>query len=215
MLYDISPPLTPDLAVWPGERALTREVSTHAAGELCVTSSSWRASVHLGAHVDAPAHVRPAANTIDGCDLARFVGPCEVMHIGVARGETITPAMLPSAPRAPRLLLATGTRPDLCHFNEDYAALDPDLVDALHACGVRLVGLDTPSVDLFAAAQLPVHRRLVERDILALEGLVLADVPPGLYELIALPLRLVGFEASPVRAVLRTPTPAARPPARY
>ena len=68
---------------------------------------------------------------------------------------------------------------------------------------MRLVGIDTPSVDLFDSKDLPAHKAFLRCDMAILEGLVLAEVPPGLYELIALPLKLVGFDASPVRAVLR------------
>ena len=87
---------------------------------------------------------------------------------------------------------------------EDFAALDPTLIDGLHAAGVRLVGIDTPSVDLFASKDLPTHGACLRHDIRILEGLVLSEVPAGVYELIALPLRLEGFDASPVRAVLRS-----------
>src|SRR5262249_13414604 len=115
----------------------------------------------------------------------------------------ITPGMLPTAVAAPRVLLATGTYPDPEHFNTDFAALSPELVEALHGRGVRLVGIDTPSVDLFDSKDLPAHRAFVGCDLASLEGRVLEGGPEGLYELVGLPLRLVGFDASPVRAVLR------------
>jgi arylformamidase len=106
--------------------------------------------------------------------------------------------------RGERVLIATGTYPDPESFNEDFAALDPATVDLLHERGARLVGIDTPSVDLFAARELAAHHRFLAHDMAILEGLVLAHVPEGTYELIALPLKLTGFDASPVRAVLRT-----------
>jgi arylformamidase len=101
------------------------------------------------------------------------------------------------------VLLATGTYPDPASFTQDFAALEPALVDALADRGVRLIGVDTPSVDLFADRELLAHRRCLARGVHILEGLVLRDVPGGRYELIALPLKLEGFDASPVRAVLR------------
>ena len=101
------------------------------------------------------------------------------------------------------MLLRTGTFPDPEHFNEDFAALSVGLVESLHEQGVVLVGLDTPSVDLFDSKELPAHQACLARDIALLEGLVLSEVPEGIYELIALPLRLEGFDASPVRAILR------------
>src|SRR5207244_2645267 len=99
-----------------------------------------------------------------------------------------------------------GTFPDPETFNTDFAALSAELVETLYAQGVKLVGIDTPSVDLFDSKDLPAHRTFLRLDMAILEGLVLRDVPEGVYELIALPLRLVGFDASPVRAVLRTVT---------
>jgi arylformamidase len=112
--------------------------------------------------------------------------------------------MLPRQPAVPRLLLATGTASDPETFREDFAALSPGLIDYLHGAGVKLVGTDAPSVDPFASKDLPAHRRFLANDMAILEGLALERVPEGTYELIALPLRLVGFDASPVRAVLRS-----------
>jgi arylformamidase len=111
--------------------------------------------------------------------------------------------MLSGPIQAPRLLLATGTFPDPEQFNQDFAALSPELIDFLHEHRVILVGIDTPSVDLFDSKDLPVHKAFLRYDMAILEGLALRDVPEGLYELIALPLKLVGFDASPVRAILR------------
>jgi arylformamidase len=104
----------------------------------------------------------------------------------------------------PRVLFATGTFPDPENWNRDFAALSVELVDFLHDRGVITVGIDTPSVDLFESKDLPAHKAILRCDMSILEGFVLKDVPEGIYELIALPLRLVGFDASPVRAILRT-----------
>jgi arylformamidase len=101
------------------------------------------------------------------------------------------------------MLLATGTFPDPENFNDDFAAYDPAFIDRLHAQGVRLIGIDTPSIDLFDSKDLPSHHTVLRHDMAILEGLLLRDVPDGVYELIALPLKLVGFDASLVRAVLR------------
>jgi len=116
----------------------------------------------------------------------------------------VTRSLPPPRPLPPRVLIATGTFPDPDHWNNDFAALEPAIVDALADRGVVLIGLDTPSVDLIDSKDLPTHRRFLARDVSILEGLVLAGVPAGAYELSALPLKLAGFDASPVRAVLRT-----------
>jgi arylformamidase len=208
MLYDLSPPITPQLAVWPGDTPPSRQVLLDLAQGDSVTLSTLHATVHLGAHADAPSHYGLHGDDIASRSLAQFLGPCEVKRVSVPRGERVTWDMLAGAVRAPRLLLATGTYPDPQNFNEDFAALAPELVDQLHGAGVSLLGVDTPSVDLFASKDLPAHRRCLAHDMAILEGLVLAHVPDGVYELIALPLRLGGFDASPVRAVLRSLTEA-------
>ncbi len=203
MIIDISPPLNSSLAVWPGDTPLTREVLLDIAQGASVTLSTLRATVHLGAHADAPSHYGDGAPDIASRSLHYYIGACEVMRVPVARGEAITPAMLPREPTAPRVLFATGTFPDPGVFNEDFAALSPALVDHLHAAGVILAGIDTPSVDPFSSKELAAHKRFLANDMAILEGLALHAVPEGQYELIALPLRLEGFDASPVRAVLR------------
>ena len=236
MTYDITPPITPKLAVWPGDTPLSREVLNDVARGDNITLSTLRATMHLGAHADGPNHYGKDAPAIDERGLDYFLGPCQVIRVGVARATRITPEMLPPkvsrempafggnelASRAtasaqgsgapgertihlqPRVLFATGTFPDPENWNRDFAALSVELVDFLHERGVITVGIDTPSVDLFESKDLPAHKAILRCNMSILEGLVLKDVPEGTYELIALPLRLVGFDASPVRAVLRT-----------
>lgn len=203
-LYDISPPITPTLAVWPGDTAPRREVLMDLARGDSVTLSTLHATVHLGAHADGPNHYDPNGRDIGAQPLEVYLGPCEVVHVHATPGVRLGPEVLDRIPRAPRVLFATGTFPDPTRFTEDFAALSPALVDRLAAAGVRLVGVDTPSVDLFADQELEAHHACARHDIAIVEGLVLSAVPPGVYELIALPLALEGFDASPVRAVLRT-----------
>src|SRR5262249_24322940 len=145
--------------------------------------------------------------------LLHYFGPCHVVEARVPRSHRITPRDLAtplSALRFPRLLLKTSTFPDPERWNTDFSALSVELIDALAALqldggrGVITIGIDTPSVDLQDSKDLPAHKAILKHDIAILEGLVLRDVPPGEYELIALPLPLEGFDASPVRAVLRT-----------
>ncbi len=203
MIYDISPPITPDLAVFPGDTPPSRTILMDMKGGDHVTLSTLRSTVHVGAHVDGPSHYGVDGCTIDEQPLDLFIGPCEVMTVDVARGNCITPDDLSSEIRCERLLLRTGTFPDPTRWNEDFAALVPACVDFLHEHGVRLLGIDTPSVDPGSATELLAHHRFLAHDMSILEGIVLTGVPDGVYELIALPLRLVGFDGSPVRAVLR------------
>ncbi len=211
MIHDISPPLNPRLAVWPGDTPLTRQVQLQigkaAPGSKIVseiTLSTLRGTAHLGAHADAPSHYGADAPAIDARSLDYYLGPCQVVRVAAPRRSRITPDDLRVPVTAPRVLIDTGTHPDPEVFREDFAALAPRLVEWLHERGVILVGTDTPSVDPFESKELPAHKTFLRLDMAILEGLVLKDVPQGEYELIALPLRLVGFDASPVRAVLRT-----------
>ena len=203
-LYDITPPISPDLKVWPGDTPPSREVLLEMKRGDNLTLSTLHATVHLGAHADAPSHYGRDAPSIEQRSLELYIGPCQVIHLDVKHGVRIEPEDVPANVQAERLLLATGTFPDPRKWNEDFAALSPQLVDHLHERGVKLIGIDTPSVDLFDSKDLPAHQRVLAHDMAILEGLVLKDVPQGMYELIALPLPLVGFDASPVRAVLRT-----------
>ena len=204
MLYDITPVVTTALAVWPGDTPPSREVLADMARGDNLTLSTLRATVHLGAHADAPSHYGRDAASIDSRALDLYLGRCRVVRVHVAKGTRIPPSAFPESVKAERLLIATGTYPDPYAFNEDFAALEPATVDRLHERGTRLVGIDTPSVDLFSAKDLAAHARFLAHDMAILEGLVLAHVPEGEYELIALPLKLAGFDASPVRAVLRS-----------
>lgn len=202
-IYDISPPITAALWVWPGDTPPSREVILDLEQGDDFTLSTLRATVHLGAHVDAPSHYGAGAPSIDQWPLQRFLGPCQVLRVGVERGAHVTTRMVAGTVQAERVLLATDTFPDPTDFNEDFAAVTPEVIEALAQQGVTLVGIDTPSVDPFAAKEPAAHRACLRNHIAILEGLVLRDVPAGLYELIAVPLRLVGFDASPVRALLR------------
>jgi len=223
MLYDITPPITPKLAVWPGDTPPAREVLLDISRGDNITLSTLRATAHLGAHADGPSHYGKDTPAIHERALDYYLGPCQVIRVDVARATTITAEMFSEivgrihtsgginqtsdAERpihlAPRVLFATGTYPDPQNWSRDFAALSAELIDFLHDRGVITVGIDTPSVDLSDSKDLPAHRAMLRHDMAILEGLVLKDVPAGTYELIALPLPLVGFDASPVRAVLR------------
>jgi arylformamidase len=204
MIYDISPLISDRLAVWPGDSSPRREVLLDIQRGDNITLSTLHATVHLGAHADAPSHYGAGAAGIDSRSLDYYLGRCQVVRIEIPRGTCIEPAMIGRRIDAERVLFATGSFPDPNRFNTDFAAISPECVDLLHRQGVILVGIDTPSVDLFASKDLPCHRMFLRHDMAILEGLALDGVPEGTYELIALPLRLVGCDASPVRAVLRT-----------
>lgn len=206
MLIDITPAVSASLGVWPGDTACSREVLCDMRKGDTVTLSTLRATVHLGAHADAPSHYGVDGRTMEAQPLERYVGACTVVDAPVARSGRVTPRDLKTPVESiatPRVLIRTGTFPDAERWNSDFAGLSVELVDALAARGVFTIGIDTPSVDLIDSRDLAAHNAILRKDIAILEGLVLSGVEPGEYELIALPLKLVGFDASPVRAVLR------------
>lgn len=201
-LIDISPPITPGIGVWPGDTPFSQRYLCRMSEGANLDLSSIHTTVHLGAHADAPSHYGLAAPGIGERPLEPYYGPCQVLRVQVGRGERITSAHLDQPITASRLLLHTGTFPDPDRWNSDFAALSPELVHHLADRGVVLVGIDTPSVDLQEDKELLSHSALLERDLCVLEGLVLDHVGPGQYTLVAFPLRLLGADASPVRAVL-------------
>ena len=202
MMHDISPPIHPGSAVWPGDVPFRRDITCAFAGGANLDLSSVTTTVHVGAHADAPSHYAPDGVGIDQRPLETYYGPCQVITVDVARGARVMPHHLRVAVQAPRVLLRTSTFPDPDTFSTDFASLSPELIDHLADAGVVLVGIDTPSVDPFESKALESHNALYRRDLAVLEGVVLDSVNDGLYTLIALPLRLVGADASPVRAVL-------------
>lgn len=216
-IIDISPPVHPGIAVWPGDTPFSVEtlVDFESGGNLVL--STIRSTVHLGAHADGPRHYTPGGADIAARDPARYLGPCRVVRVEGTRGRRVTPADIEAnlppgvsdevsdggpAPLTPRVLLHTGSFPDPDTWNADFAALSPELVAWLHDRGVQLVGIDTPSIDPMTSKALESHNAVAARDMAVLEGLVLGHVEPGVYTLVALPLPLVGVDASPVRAVL-------------
>lgn len=207
MIYDITPPITSSMNVWPGDTPMTREMICEIERGATVTLSTIRTTVHLGAHADGPVHYGAGARGVGEQRLEHYLGPCRVIDASsVRRGERVTVADLKGGIESineQRVLIHTGTFPDFSTWNSDFAGLDASLVDALHARGVITVGVDTPSVDLQDSKDLPAHKAFLRNDMAIIEGLLLKDVPPGTYELIALPLKLMGFDASPVRAILR------------
>jgi arylformamidase len=206
-LYDITPPITPAMNVWPGDTPLSRELVLEIEKGHTVTLSAIRSTVHLGAHADGEVHYLAGGRGVGEWGIERFLGPCHLLDAKVERGARVSVdgvAWPAGGSVHPRVLLRTNTFPSFERWNSDFAGLSVELVEELARRGVRTVGVDTPSVDLQDSKDLPAHKAIARADIAILEGLRLEGVPPGPYELIALPLRLMGWDASPVRAVLRS-----------
>jgi len=203
-LYDISQPLRPDLPVWPGDTPFGLERTWVLEGDCPVNVSRLTLSTHSGAHADAPLHFDPAGAAIDAVDLVPYLGPVQLLSVTEGPDRIAAGEVLPRLePGTRRVLLRTFE-----HFPHDawpthFRTPAPDLVEALGAAGVRLLGIDGPSLDPQDAKDLVSHQALGRWRMAVLEGLVLDGVPDGRYELIAPPLRLSGADASPVRALLR------------
>ena len=203
-VWDISPTVSPTAPLFPGDLPYALEWTARLGPGCPVNLSAVHLSPHVGAHADAPLHYADGAPSIDEVDLAPYLGPCRVIH-ALNCGALIEIAHLQhlSGDLPPRVLVRTRHRA-LTAWSEDFAAFAPATMGWLAAQGVRLIGLDTPSVDPAASKTLESHAGLLRHDMRVLENLVLDDVPEGDYELIALPLKLQGACASPVRAVLRS-----------
>ena len=210
---DISRSLAPGIAVWPGDQTFGVRWSARIADGSSVNVGAVTLSTHTGTHADAPLHYDAGGAAIDALPLSSFVGPAWVVE--VPRVDFILPEHLRGVDleRFPRVLFKTRSSavPDDV-WSADFAALHPDLVAWLGARGVVLVGTDAPSVDPADSTALPAHHALARHRIVNLENLSLGHVSAGGYRLVALPLKLSGMDASPVRAVL-LPLRASAPPA--
>jgi arylformamidase len=202
-LWDISPPLAPGSPLFPGDEPFAQKWTARIGPGCPVNLSAITLSPHIGAHADAPLHYGDGERTIGQVDLAPYLGPCRVIH-AIACGPLVRPEHLAHAERdlPPRVLVRTCDKAPTA-WSTEFASFAPATIDWLAARGVRLVGIDSQSVDPADSKSLDSHHRLLALDMRVLENLVLDDVPEGDYELIALPLKLTTADASPVRAVLR------------
>jgi arylformamidase len=160
-------------------------------------------SPHIGAHADAPLHYSAGAPAIGALDLAPFLGPCRVIH-AIGCGPLVQVEHLRHAiTDMPTRVLVRTCRTAPVDWSPAFSAFAPETITWLAGLGVQLVGIDSQSVDPADSKHLPSHQQLLKLDLRVLENLVLDDVAAGDYELIALPLKWMLADASPVRAVLR------------
>jgi arylformamidase len=205
-IIDISQPISPETAVFPGDTPFSREwVMRIEDGSSC-NVSTMRMSVHCGTHTDAPLHFDGRGADMASVDLDPYIGPCRVIEVRGAGDPPLVPAVELTADRlrgVRRVLLRTSDRSGWDRFDPTFTAVGPQAAQALVRAGVVLVGIDTPSVDHADSKDLAGHHVLLRGGVAILENLDLSRVEPGDYELIALPLRIVGSDSSPVRAILR------------
>ncbi len=203
-IYDISPPVGPASPVFPGDTAYQQLWTATLAPGCPVNVSALTLSPHIGAHADAPLHYDPTGAAVGALDLMPYLGPCRVVH-AIAPGPLIEWHHLNHALNdlPPRLLVRTYQRMPMDQWDPNLSAFTPETLERLADLGVLLVGIDTASIDPADSKTLPSHQVIRQRGLRVLENLVLDDIPEGDYELIALPLKLMLADASPVRAILR------------
>ena len=203
-IWDISPPVHEGAPVFPGDTPYRQRWAARIGPGCPVNVSEITLSPHVGAHADAPLHYAPDGATIGDVDLAPFLGRCRVIH-AIARGPLVEWSHIEHAVAGlpPRVLVRTYQRAPVERWDDALAAYAPGTIERLAALGVTLVGIDTASIDPADSKTLDSHQVIRRMNVRVLENLVLDDVPEGDYELIALPLKLVSADASPVRAVLR------------
>lgn len=203
-LWDISPPVQASNPVFPGDTPYIQQWAATLSDTCPVNVSAITMSPHVGAHADAPLHYDPHGAAVGALDLAPFLGRCRVIH-ALAASPLITLMHLQHAlaDPPPRVLVRTYRKFPLAQFDTQLTGFDPDCVQHLADLGVQLIGTDSASIDPADSKTLPSHQMIRQRGLRVLENLLLDDVPEGDYELIALPLKLMTADASPVRAVLR------------
>jgi arylformamidase len=203
-LIDISRPIYTGLAVWPGDSSVDFSFSARKAAGADANVGRLSMSVHAGTHADAAYHYNESGLRIDEMPLDLFVGAAHVVDI---RGQSIiTPALLEQLDfkDTPRVLFRSDTWSDTAVFPTNWPVFDPATPAWLAARAVRLIGLDVPSVDTLTSLGMPMHHVIDRAGLFILENLDLRNAAAGVYDLIALPLRIKGGDGSPIRAVLQT-----------
>ncbi|MAC87825.1 arylformamidase [Maricaulis sp.] len=203
-MWDISQTLRPDLPVWPGDTAFACDEVWSIGPDCPVQVSRLTLSTHSGAHADAPSHYDQAGDDIASTPLELYVGPCRLVTAS-GNGPHVQPTDLDWAAidGATRVLVRTYATFPTDDWDPDFRALHADTIERLAATGCRLIGVDAASLDPQTSKTMDAHHAVQRHDMRILEGLVFDGVPDGHYELIALPLKIAGADAAPLRAVLR------------
>jgi arylformamidase len=202
-LWDISPPIAPGSPLFPGDEAYSQRWTARIGPDSPVNLTAITMSPHIGAHADAPLHYADGERAIGEVELTPYLGRCRVIH-AIGPPRLIQPEDLAAFAQdlPPRVLVRT-CRQAPTDWSDAFSSFAPETIGWLAARGVKLIGIDSQSVDPADSKTLASHHQLLHHDLRVLENLVLDDVPAGDYELIALPLKLMLACASPVRAVLR------------
>lgn len=203
-IWDISPPIRPGIPVWPGDTNYSEERTWQLDENCPVNVSKLTLSTHTGAHADAPLHYDPEGLPIGEVSLDIYLGPCQVFDLRLGTGPVQLEEVATELKAGiGRVIFRTYEKAPIDHWDENFRPIDPETIRFLHQNNIRLIGTDTPSLDPQTSKDMAAHMAVKTAGMAILEGLVLDQVKPGLYELIALPLKLANLDAAPVRAVLR------------
>jgi arylformamidase len=202
-LYDITHPLSVSTAHWPGDTPFNLAFTARLTQGESVNLSKVTLSPHNGTHADAPYHYDETGARMDQVEPERYIGPARLVALEGRRLIDVSDLASLGLAGVERLLVRTGSCPDPTRFHPDFTAFTAAAIRYLAEQGVRLLGTDAHSVDPMESKDLEAHHACGAAGILIVENLNLAGVPAGDYELIALPLKLVGADGSPIRAVLR------------
>ncbi|MHB1947792.1 MAG: cyclase family protein [Gammaproteobacteria bacterium] len=202
-IIDISPLIHPNIAVFPGDTPFSQKFLLDMRSGNHLTLSSFQSTAHLGAHTDAPNHYSLQGESIEKRPLDYYIGKAQVIEIDMQKNTRIQPHhLLNKKIMALRVLFKTNSFPNPDEWNSDFMSLSAEIVNYLAREGVRLVGIDTPSIDLADDKVLESHHAVAQHNMAILEGIVLSHVMEGMYQLVALPLKILGADATPVRAIL-------------
>lgn len=204
---DISMPLFDGMPSFPGDPPFRSSRVQRLEDGAPYDLSSLTLSTHAGTHLDPPSHFVSEGLAIDGIDLDTLSGPCVVLEVPPRCTSVGAPELEKLPPGVQRVLLRTSNSlrwAERLEFFPDFVGIELPAARLLTERGVRLVGIDALSIETDRTETYPVHRELLGRGILILEGLLLAEASPGAYELACLPLALRGGDGGPARAVLRT-----------
>jgi arylformamidase len=207
-IYDITAPLSPALPIYPGDPEVTITPIAQLHWGDAANVSRLVLGSHTGTHLDAPRHFFAEGIAIDALDLHLLMGPARVCTFPHATTHLTADDLRPLGLLGVRRLLLQTPNAALWEktgFQANYIALTESAAHFLVEMRVRLVGIDYLSVDAFERQDFPVHRILLGAGVLILEGLDLRAVPPGDYELLALPILLAHGDGAPARVILRRP----------
>ncbi|GEN84141.1 kynurenine formamidase [Sporosarcina luteola] len=200
---DISQPLHNGIAEWPGDTPFSYEVKFLKADTGSANIGMMATSTHTGTHIDAPFHYDDEGLKVDELPIDIYIGKARIIDVTGLDSVGRSDLELHDFGGAERILLKTGSRPNPDVFPETYTVMRTDIGPLLKERGVKLLGIDAPSVDPEPSKTLDAHHSLNDNGVFILENIVLDSIEPGDYELIALPLPIKGGDGSPVRAVVR------------